>query len=607
MSDFSCLSEVLQKALQEALNISAPTPIQNQAFPVLLSAAGNDVIMQAQTGSGKTLAYALPLLEKILKENQKGPEDDSSAFRERVGTLAMVIVPTRELAVQTQNTLTKLLSRVKPHWITTTALTGGDSRKSEKARLRRGCQIVIGTPGRLLDHLQMSEGWRRAGLKWLVVDEADRLADLGFEATVKDILSCVTERSALQMILLSATVTEKLKTDFGGRRLNSPRLIKALQKEVYEASSTLTDAESFSAPESIDQAYLHVPTRLRLLCLSGLLRSMFSPAQAATGSTRVIVFFTCCASVDFHFDLFTASLQGASKKLPALLPSHVRLLRLHGNLDQSTRVSTFNDFIREGKSAEPVQTILFCTDVAARGLDFPNLAGSIQYDAPCDVHDYIHRAGRTGRMSNSKNPSTTTSSKSYLFLMPSEEAYVERLKALGMSKIHAVSFDKYLTWAEKLDAHRLQSFLKSSSKKSKNKESSNETASEEESTQIAALPTTLKARLALLQSVLENAVSADENLSESARDAFLASVRAYATHPANEKDIFHVKRLHLGHFAASFCLDREPKQVGSQHAGQKRSSNVFSTQSHETNRLTFQKKPKRQYEPQAEEPIKFAY
>lgn len=559
--DFSLLSEVLQKALQESLTITTPTPIQRQALPALkdaFTAGSGDTLIQAQTGSGKTLAYALPLLDRILATHLKRPEDDSSAFRERVGTLALVIVPTRELAAQTQNTFNKLLSRIKPHWITTTALTGGDSRKSEKARLRRGCQIVIGTPGRLLDHLRMSEGWRRQGLQWCFVDEADRLADLGFEAIVKDIFSQL--HSSVQLTLISATVTEKLKREFAGRKLNNPRLIKALQKEVY-TEDAVEPADSFTAPEAIDQAFLQVPTRLRLLTLAGLLRSMFPVNASNQESTRVIVFFSCCAAVDFHYDLFTASMKSTGN-LPPLLPARIQLLKLHGNLDQPTRISTFNTFIREGKAAaEPIQTILFCTDVAARGLDFPNLAGSIQYDAPCDIHDYIHRAGRTGRMSN-KATTSTLKSKSFLFLMPSEEAYVERLQAKGMTSLHAVRFDQYLQWTERLDANKLTNILsKLAAKKAKTQPKDQDEADAEEKP-IAALPTTLRARLQLFQRVLEAAVSADEELSELARDGFLSTVRAYATHPANEKEIFHVKRLHLGHLAASYCLDREPKQVG---------------------------------------------
>ena len=154
---FEGLNPALVKALQEAFNIVSPTPIQAEAIPLLLESGAGDVVMQAQTGSGKTLAYALPLLNMILSSFNPNGANDSSSFREEIGTLGLVIVPTRELAVQTQATLTKILSRVRPHWIVTTALTGGDSRKSEKARLRRGCQIVVGTPGRLLDHLKTSE------------------------------------------------------------------------------------------------------------------------------------------------------------------------------------------------------------------------------------------------------------------------------------------------------------------------------------------------------------------------------------------------------------------------------------------------------------------
>lgn len=617
VSGFDILNPSISRALQESFNITKPTPIQAEAIPELLKSAieCGDLVLQAQTGSGKTLAYALPLLQRILEtfkpknttnapaadskdENGKEAPNWSTVFREEIGTVGLVIVPTRELAVQTQATLTKLLNRIRPHWIVTTALTGGDSRKSEKARLRRGCQIVIGTPGRLLDHLKTSEGWKRSKLSWLVVDEADRLADLGFEANIKEIFATLSMAMArLQIILLSATVTEKLKVEFAGRKLRNPKFIKAgPKKEVYcdtqvannnnevSAAAPLEDStkESFLAPVMIDQSYLHVPTKLRLLVLVGLLRSFF-PITATSKNSRVIVFFTCCDSVDFHFDLFQAAAQ--NKSIPALLPPRVKLLRLHGNLDQKLRVSTFNEFIREGKTAsgaEPIHTILFCTDVAARGLDFPNLSGSVQYDAPCDIHDYIHRAGRTGRLSaasvaqsESEEFTPVQKARSVIFLMPSEEQYVQRLTNMGMTTLKKTSFDEFLKWVEKLDAKRLQSLLgksKKAKKKLNNKKDSDESSTTEESA-ILALPSTLKARLNLLQQVIEAGIDDNEDLSFKARDGFLSTVRAYATHPSSEKDIFHVKRLHLGHLAASFGLDREPKRMLDGHARRNQQQN----------------------------------
>lgn len=570
---FEGLLPTLSKALQESFNITSPTPIQAEAIPLLLQNSG-DVVMQAQTGSGKTLAYALPLLNLILNtynpnSTNNTASTDTSSYREEIGTVGLVIVPTRELASQTQATLTKVLSRVRPHWIVATALTGGDSRKSEKARLRRGCQIVVGTPGRLLDHLRTSEGWKRSKLSWLVVDEADRLADLGFENTVKEIfstLSMVLPR--LRMVLVSATVTEKLKVEFAGRKLKNPQFIKAgPKKEIYEEESNPIEGadngnvpitNDFNAPVAIDQIYLHTPTKLRLQILVGLLRSFF-PTASTSQSCRVIVFFSCCDSVDFHFELFKAAAE--NKTIPAFLPPRVKLLRLHGNLEQSNRVATFNEFIKEGKSSDPVHTVLFCTDVAARGLDFPNLAGSVQYDAPCDIHDYIHRAGRTGRLSASKSietTSATTKAKSVIFLMPSEEAYVQRLANMGMKSLHKESFDDYLKWVEKLDAKKLQSLV---SKKTNQTKKNEEDGVGEGDSVVAALPQTLKARLGLLQKVIETGISGNESLISKARDGFLSTCRAYATHPSAEKDIFHIKRLHLGHLAAAFGLDREPKKM----------------------------------------------
>ena len=594
------LAENVCKALHESLSITLPTPVQQAAIPVLLKdvfgreSVGVDVVIQAQTGSGKTLAYALPLLCGLLGVGQARPnsvEEKPSApmSRDALGTLALVIVPTRELAVQTQATMDRVLSRLRPHWIITTALTGGDSRKSEKARLRKGCHVVIGTPGRLLDHLRTSEGWKRDALKWVIVDEADRLADMGFEVSVKNILQLVrADRSnAIRMVLLSATVTEGLKREFAGRRLFHPQFIKSDAVHAPLSSPTTVVVEetgivpaegSFAAPACIEQIFLHVPTKLRLMVMIGLLREMLTGA-AVTGSSRVIVFFTCCDSVDYHYRLFTIHNDKSVAKgaaLPPLLPPRVKVLKLHGNMEQSERLRTFREFSHSKPDAEP--TVLFCTDVAARGLDFPSLSGSIQYDAPCDMHDYIHRAGRTGRMS--AGAVSPLPCKSVLFLMPSEEAYVERLATVGMQSLKKEPFDGYLKWVERFDAKKLAGLLKML-KRTKGGKGESSGAGPEASGDDAGLeklPSTIRSRLVQLQQVLEAYISSSSraDLLPLATNGFLATVRAYATHPSAEKDIFHVKRLHLGHLAAAFGLDREPKAMAAhsrQSAFEKRVAN----------------------------------
>lgn len=558
--------DALQTAVKEAFQIDKPTPVQELAVPALLDDAKKacDVIIRARTGSGKTLGFLLPILHQLLSE--QGPDAPRLA-RDALGTVCLIVVPTRELAVQTGQVLEKLLGRLKGslHWLVPGVLSGGDKRKSEKARLRKTLHLVVATPGRLLDHLKSTQSWAdrcRASLRWLVIDEADRLMDMGFDKTmteVAELLGIMTKTGLLgqakrerhvRLVLCSATMRDDTAS-FAGIPLTgpptmvSPEVERKSHQQAKEgsAASAAVTAE-FNAPAHLQQKFIAAPTKLRLPALLGLLHSLLQ----ADG--KVVLFVLCCDTVDYlHALLGSAAVQSLLPGLGGISP-----FRLHGSLAQAERLATFRAF-----TAARGRSLLICTDVAARGLNLEAVSAIIQYDAPCDMTDYLHRAGRTARQSEA--------GQSFLFLLPSEREYVELLRAKGMA-IGSASWDALVQWLR--TAKLPEPGRKSGSKERMREQKAADHApvdapidgAGEEEEEDGLQDDSLRRKFAAWQSALQDAVAGHEALGPLARAAYLASIRAYATHASTEKHIFHVKRLHLGHLAATFGLAQPPTSLG---------------------------------------------
>lgn len=285
---------------------------------------GKDVLVRSQTGSGKTLAYALPVVEKLQEIRPKINRD--------CGILAVIIVPTRELAIQTYELFQKL---VKPFtWIVPGVLMGGERRKAEKARLRKGINILVGTPGRLVDHLLHTETFKLNKAKFLVLDEADRLLEMGYERDVKQIVEGIDKQrsesaqedmekpATLQRMLLSATLTAAVQK-LAGLTLNEPIFIdnsdddplKAIttangyDKEAIEAATAeLLEGEDstgiLTIPENLKLTYVVVTPKLRLVTLSGLLAHEFRGKD----KFKALIFMSTMEMVNFHHDLLNEQL-----------------------------------------------------------------------------------------------------------------------------------------------------------------------------------------------------------------------------------------------------------------------------------------------------------
>ncbi|XP_076957146.1 DEAD-box ATP-dependent RNA helicase 17-like [Bidens hawaiensis] len=530
--DFASLGlhSALCDQLRERMGFEAPTLVQAQAIPVILS--GKHVLVNAATGTGKTVTYLAPIIHQLQKYDKKIQRCD--------GTFALVLVPTHELCMQVYENLQKLLHRF--HWIVPGYIMGGENRSKEKARLRKGISILVATPGRLLDHLKHTSSFVHKNLRWIVFDEADRILELGFGKEIEEILDILGSRPHMseskddefvrQNLLLSATLNEKVN-HLANISLDNPVMIglddtkiKPSNKQVTlldNAIETLQNSgkaltnEEYKLPAQLSQRYVKVPCGSRLVVLLSVLKSLFTGEP----SQKIVVFFSTCDAVDFHHALISkfhglSNFQSDTETRELFVKCNI--LKLHGNMKHEDRVKTFNA-IKTDKSA-----LLLSTDVSARGLDFPKVRCIIQYDSPGEATEYVHRVGRTARLGEKGD--------SLLFLQPIEGDYLEELKK------HGVVLTEYplvkLLDGFPLKRNRFKKFVT-----------------------VEMHPWVLD-----LQKSLESFILSEVKVKKLAENAFCSWVRAYSAHRGELKSIFMVKKLHLGHVAKSFALKEQPSLVG---------------------------------------------
>ncbi|KAG7099467.1 ATP-dependent RNA helicase [Marasmius oreades] len=357
------LSDQTNNALAE-MGFTNMTPVQAKSIPVLLT--GKDVLGAAQTGSGKTLAFLIPAVEFLHRLK----------FKPMNGTGIIIITPTRELALQIFGVAKQLMEH---HSQTFGIVMGGAAKRAEAEKLVKGVNLLVATPGRLLDHLQTTRGFVYRNLKALVIDEADRILEIGFEEEMKRIISILPNENR-QSMLFSATQTTKV-SDLARISLR-PGPIHIDVARTQESSTVST----------LSQGYVVCPSDKRFLLLFTFLKKNLKK--------KAIVFFSSCNSVKYHSELLNYI--------------DVPVLALHGKQKQQKRTNTFFEFINAEAG------ILLSTDVAARGLDIPRVDWIIQYDPPDDPRDYIHRVGRTARAGKV--------GKSLLFLLESELGFLRYLK-----------------------------------------------------------------------------------------------------------------------------------------------------------------------------------
>jgi ATP-dependent RNA helicase DDX10/DBP4 len=343
------------------------TDIQKKAIPLALQ--GCDILGAAKTGSGKTLSFIIPVLENLYRLQHIGPD---------AGLGALILSPTRELAIQIFDVLRKIGRH--GHMFAAGLLIGGKSLQDEREALTK-MNIVVATPGRCLQHLSQTAAFQVDDLKMLVLDEADRILDMGFKRDVDAIVEYLPKER--QTMLFSATQSKKV-SDLARLSLQNPEYISV-------------HAEDQSAtPTGLTQNYIVCPIEEKL-------DTLWSFIQASKKS-KIVCFFSSAKTVRFVYESFRHMQPG------------IPLLHIHGRQKQGLRLDT------TAKFSSAKNSCLFATDVAARGLDFPAVDFVIQVDCPDDVDTYIHRVGRTARYNRE--------GRGVLFLAPSEEeGMLKRLEA----------------------------------------------------------------------------------------------------------------------------------------------------------------------------------
>ena len=343
----------------KSAHFSALTDIQAKATPLALQ--GSDILGAAKTGSGKTLAFLVPVLENLYRAQCIGAD---------AGLGALIISPTRELAIQIFDVLRKIGG--KGHLFAAGLIIGGKSLQEERDALAR-MNVVVCTPGRILQHLSQTSTFNVDNLRMLVLDEADRIMDMGFKKDVDAIIEYLPPDR--QTLLFSATQTKRV-SDLSRLALKDPEYIS-----VHESAHSAT-------PQTLQQNYITTPLPEKLDTLWSFLQS--------SKKSKILVFLSSGKQVRFVYESFRHMQPG------------IPLLHLHGRQKQAARLEITQKF------SQAKHSCLFATDVVARGLDFPAVDWVIQVDCPEDAETYIHRVGRTARYEKV--------GRAVLFLDPSEEA-----------------------------------------------------------------------------------------------------------------------------------------------------------------------------------------
>lgn len=369
-------AEIVRSVTEEGY--SQPTPIQEKAIPVVLQ--GHDIMACAQTGTGKTAGFTLPLLQRLLPFASSSPSPAKHPVR------ALILTPTRELAVQVEESV-KTYSRHIP--LRSTAIYGGVPINGQIKPLQEGVEILVATPGRLLDHLQQRTV-NLSTVQILVLDEADRMLDMGFMPDIRRILDALPQ--SRQSMLFSATFSDEIKK-LANQLLASPVMIEVARRN--------------TASETVTQVVHPVPTLRKKELLAHLVRS--------NGWEQVLV--------------FVATRRGANRLSLQLAKDGIPSEAIHGDRTQVARMQALDEF-KNGKVR-----VLVATDVAARGLDIDQLPHVVNFELPTVPEDYVHRIGRTGRAGSS--------GKAISLVAPEEMKALGEIERLIKMKIPRESIEEF--------------------------------------------------------------------------------------------------------------------------------------------------------------------
>ncbi|CUI14229.1 ATP-dependent DEAD/DEAH box RNA helicase, putative [Bodo saltans] len=479
---------------------SRMTRIQERVLPLALE--GYDILGQAKTGSGKTLAFSIPILHGAQTIVPKSPKS----------CLALILGPTKELCVQIHQILGNIAEhlnaaarqeRSSGPLLGVRLITGGTSVLEERKALQSGsAHIVVGTPGRITDHVRHCVGWKLSTLRYLVLDEADRMLADGFQRDLDYIIGATPK--SRQTLLFSATNSKSVhelarlslsKTPlFIDTKSAEPKFVdeelanavappfRVLQ-DVVDDNEAAIDEDGVPATSSTnDHAGEDIPSALHQFCalvpVEDRLRALYVFVKRVARVAKAMVFCSTVASTTFHCQMMGS------------VGFHNEVLMLHGQMKHRQRLATFAAF------NEWSTGVLFCTDVAARGLDIPHVSWILQYDPPLDPTEYVHRIGRTARAGNVGN--------SLIFLTPEESRFIKYLTNFG---IHMEAYP-------------------------------------------------VPEKLPRIQEKLEHVLQLDPVVAKSAVIAYRAHVGAYLSHIL--KETFDVHRIDLDGLAKAFALTSTP-------------------------------------------------
>ncbi len=563
------IDQYLKKALIKQ-NYSTMTKIQKKSIPILLQ--HKNVIIKSETGSGKTLAYVIPLYEYLIKINKE------ESINRKNGIYTIIFAPTHELCLQIEETFNKLKSCCIN--IVFGTLMGGQKIDREKQKLRKGCNILICTPGRLLYHLKNTEKLNFDNLKVIIFDEADLLLNMGFE---KDIKSCFIEIfkknfedknneielnpdifKKYKIYLISATIDNKIRkftnylmkgfktVGFEQEKRNNENkeennIENENENEEEIKKNPNENLENISTSNTIQQYFSYVNDEFRLITLIAFLYNN-------TGK-KIMIFMSTCDGVNFITNLLNnieidinyriepkESNRKLNNKLLNERPNKKKIIKsniykLHGKMKHDERKEIFTKFNLDNSG------ILISTDVAARGLDFPNVEWVIHYDINPDLKEYVNRMGRTARLDNLGN--------SLLFIMENEREllYNSFNKIKGDIK-EIVNSNILLEFVQNLNNNLLKTKIEFIPMPFDNEVDENEKFRKKFI--FAILP---------LQKIVKDFIFSNKDNMILAQRAFKSELKAYATFIKYGKKIFNIKVLNLTRLSRSFGLYKETSKI----------------------------------------------
>ncbi|KAI9329580.1 P-loop containing nucleoside triphosphate hydrolase protein [Zopfochytrium polystomum] len=353
--------DALLKSNIKLASYSHPTPVQRHSIPVVTG--GRDLMACAQTGSGKTAAFLLPILSQNFKDGPPPPKDGGMRGMRRAFPTSLILAPTRELAMQIHEEARKFSYR---SWVRPCVVYGGTPMGEQRRDIDRGCELLVATPGRLVDLMERGV-ISLSSIRYLVLDEADRMLDMGFEPQIRRIVEQedMPPASNRQTLMFSATF---------------PRNIQMLARDFLKDYVFLTVGRVGSTSENITQRIEYVEEDDKRSVLLDILHADAGEAEASGSTCLTLVFVETKRSADMLCNF--------------LLQQNFPATAIHGDRDQRERERALASF-KSGKTP-----VLVATAVAARGLDIPNVTHVVNFDLPSDIDDYVHRIGRTGRAGN---------------------------------------------------------------------------------------------------------------------------------------------------------------------------------------------------------------